>query len=202
MTFSFFYFLGFVSTFLGASWKHTLVLNVALFFFFELVLSNGFVVMPVALLIGWASAVLIPSHFLFVQAEVFAMNASNHMNLVVYTLELLLFAMLCAATYTFDNSPYLWMIMMLLHIVYVVSLMEVAKRFNFIERKSQSKVGYFAMFATGLVAADFVYLLASGVFGHGSTLVSTSIAAAAATAVCYLVNLVHTYSEIHHDTIV
>ena len=140
-TYSFFYFIGFITTFLGTSWRPTLLINVVIFIIAELFFfSSGFNLKPVALLIGWASAVLIPSHFLFVQAEVFAMTTATHMNLLVFTLEIATFVLSTALVFSYDNSPFIWMIMMAIHAVYVFMLMHLSNQLDLIKRESATRI--------------------------------------------------------------
>ena len=181
-TFSFFYFIGFIITFLGTSWKPTLFINALIFAIAELFFyASGFNLKPVALLIGWASAVLIPSHFLFVQAEVFAMTTATHMNLLVFTLEIATFVLSTALVFSYDNSPFLWMIMMGIHVVYVIMLMHLSNQVDLmIKRESVTKINYYAMLLSGLLVSDLVYMISSAALNHGSTLASTGVAAGAA----------------------
>jgi len=190
MTFSFFYFIGFVTTFLGTSWKPTLLVNAVLFFLSELCLGSTFSLKPVALLIGWASAVLIPSHFLFVQAEVFALTASTQMNIIIFTAEVMSFVVSTAIIFPFDNSPYIWLIVMILHCIYVFVLMKMSEAMNLIKRESASRVNYYAMLIAGLLVSDFVFMLSSSALNHGSTIVSTLVAAVSAFCVSFFLNYV------------
>jgi len=180
-TYSFFYFIGFITTFLGTSWRPTLLINVVIFIIAELFFfTSGFNLKPVALLIGWASAVLIPSHFLFVQAEVFAMTTATHMNLLVFTLEIATFVLSTALVFSYDNSPFIWMIMMAIHAVYVFMLMHLSNQLDLIKRESVTKINYYAMLISGLLVSDLVYMMSSAALNHGSTLASTGVAAGAA----------------------
>lgn len=194
ITYSFYYFLGFVLTFLGTSWKPTLALNVILLIFAQL-FADQYSIRPFCLLIGWAAAIPVPSHFLYAKAEIFTLAAASHMNILIFTLEVIVCILTTSIVFSYDNSLTLWTLMMLIHCFYVMGLMLISRDLNLIKRDSTTRLNYYYMLMIGLIVSDLVFFLSCFIFNHGSTIYSTCIAAAASVVCSFIIDKIFHMDE-------
>lgn len=182
MTYSFFYFTGFGITYLGSSWKATLLINIVLFLICELLNNTK----HYALFIGWIAAVFIPERLTDTTSDIFHFTASTHINILLYTLECIVYTFASSAVFAYDNSTILLVGLLAFHVIYVYILRFMNDRHGMIDRVSKTHVDYYALFVVALAVSDIVYIGFSLFTHHGSTLMSTLTAAIVAPLVCFV----------------
>jgi len=160
MSHSFYFLLGQVITYLGISWKVTLFINLTTLLFFELLHLPSFTCAPFALLIGWASVVLIPCYFLESKTKTFLLSVPHQILILLYLAEIIIFCMITGFIFHDDRDYVSWIVLIFFHIIYILCVSSLDSK---LERhdKFYENDGYEVVFAVAILTSDFVFLFFS-----------------------------------------
>jgi hypothetical protein len=159
MSYSFYFLIGQVITFLGISWQTTLCFNLLLIIIIDL-FQWSIETQLFALLLGWASTVFVSNYLLRSRRILSFVTVSSQILFLIYIIEVIVFAILTSIIYHDDSNPFLWGLLIVFHSIFILCVTGLDSK---LEKKPDmyDDNRYDVIFGVCILSSDLTFLLLS-----------------------------------------
>jgi hypothetical protein len=157
MSYSYYFLLGQVITFLGITWQFTLCVNLGLIVIIELIHFDSLTLQPISLLIGWISVVFLSNQILQSRRALSFTSIPMQIFLLIYIIEIIVFVLLTGFIFYDDSNPFFWGLLIIFHIIFILCVTLADSR---LEKKVEmyDDDHYDKVFIACILASDFSFL--------------------------------------------